>query len=323
MIILLNYSDNQIKIKLESILETKNFTIKPVGNHHLKRNLVYQIDLSNDYKYIFKLYSRYETRSKELSSLKLLESTDVKCPKIFKYGNFEDGSHWLITEYINGVLFDKVINHIEYNNLLTLFNEIGEELGKIHALKTFDFFGDWDEAGQSISNTKNYYSHFVKNMESCFKEVLNHNLPHKNLLIDAIDTIRNNYQKLNINISARLVHSDFDGRNILVQQCNGLYTLSGIIDFEASYPNNPEENLTRLYYRYFINNIDYETAFLNGYKNHMNFDVNFKERLHIYLLCFVVSNCCWAYKYAPDYYNDIIEFLRSIFKFNHKTFHKN
>lgn len=312
--IILNYSDIQIKAEIEKILQREDFTIKPVGNHHLKRHLVYLVNMKDGEKYIFKLYYRGRRRSREIASLKLLESSGVKCPGIIKYGNLEDGIEWLITHYIEGELFDKVMEDVPFCNRLKVFEEMGEELGKIHSFKTFDFFGEWDEEGNSILNIKNYHDHFVQSMEKVIKDIESQSLPDVKLLMHAVEIIRGNYEKLNIDVQARLVHNDFDGRNILVKSDNEAFRLSGIIDFEGSYPGNPEENLVQLYYRYFTENSDYETAFFNGYNKYLHLASDFKERLYIYLLCFGVDNCSWAHKQAPDYYNDNLKLLENLLK---------
>lgn len=309
---MLNYTDEQIRKELEIILERYDFDIKPVGNHNLKRHLVYQIDIKDGDKFIFKLYYRDRRRSREIASLKLLENSGVKCPKIFKYGNLLNGSQWLITKFIEGDLLDKVMGEISQDNRLNIFEEIGEELGKLHSFRTFDFFGEWDEEGKSVKNIKNYYDHFVLGMERTINEVLEQDLPDKCILINAIEIIRDNYEKFNIKIEARLMHNDFDGRNILVKENSGVYKLSGIIDFEGSYPGNADENLIQLYYRYFLDNKHYEKAFFKGYKKYINESNKFNERLNIYLLCFIVGNCSWSYIQALDYYKDNIEFLKKI-----------
>jgi aminoglycoside phosphotransferase (APT) family kinase protein len=310
--VMLNYMDEQIKTEIETIMQTEDFTIKPVGNHHLKRHLVYKIDMKDGEKYIFKLYYRDRRRSREIASLKLLENSDVKCPRIFKYGNLKDGSEWLITEYVEGDMLDKVMESISFDNKLKIFEEMGEELGKLHSFRTFDFFGEWDEEGKSIKNIKNYFEHFVQSMEKVIKEVLKQDLPDIDLLNNAIKIIKDNYKRLDIKTEARLVHSDFDGRNILVKKDKEIYKLSGVIDFEGSYPSNAEENLVQLYYRYFLDNKDYENGFFKGYKKYLDIDKDFNDRLFIYLLCFAVGNCSWAYFQAPDYYNDNIRFLKKV-----------
>lgn len=126
-------------------------------------------------------------------------------------------------------------------------------------------------------------------MEKVIKELLNQDLPNKDLFINAINIIRDNYEKLNIKAEVKLVHNDFDGRNILVKKDNEVYELSGIIDFEVSYPDTTERNLVQLYYRYFLDNKDYEDAFFKGYGKYLDIDADFNDRLYIYLLCFVVD----------------------------------
>jgi Ser/Thr protein kinase RdoA (MazF antagonist) len=309
---LTRYTEEKIKEELDKILLTKDFTIKPVGNHHLKRHLVYQIEMGDGEKYIFKLYYRDRRRSREIASLKLLEDSEIKCPKIFKYGSFEEGHQWLITKYIDGTILENILHHISYDNRLRIFEEMGTELGKLHTFKSFDFFGEWDEEGRSMNNIKNYYDYFVQSMEKDIKSVMKLNLPEKDLLLNVINTIRDNYHKLNIDIQPRLMHNDFDGRNILVKEDNGVYKISGVIDFEGCYPNNAEENLVQLYFRYFLENKEYENAFFNGYEKYLHLDSSCKERLNIYFLCFVIGNCTWAYNQAPDYYNDNIKFLKKL-----------
>lgn len=311
-------SDEQIRDILVPILQTEAFTIKPVGNHHLKRHLVYQIDMNDGKKYIFKLYYRGRRRSREIASLKILENTDVKCPRIFKYGKLDNGSEWLITGYIEGEILDKVMSDISPENMLKIFEAIGEELGKLHSFKTFDFFGEWDEEGKSIDNIRNVYDYFIKGMEKSIEEVQSQNLPDKEILNTAVKIIRDNYNLFDREILPRLVHKDFEGRNILMAKRGeeGEYELSGVIDFEASYPGNAEENFAQLYYRYFLDNKDYEDAFFKGYKKYLTLDSSFHDRLNIYLLCFVVDNCSWAYTQAVDYYRENIEFLKKILRCN-------
>ena len=61
---------------------------------------------------------------------------------------------------------------LNYTDEQIRFEEIGEELGKLHSFRTFDFFGEWDEEGKIVKNIKNYYDHFVLGMERTINEVL-------------------------------------------------------------------------------------------------------------------------------------------------------
>jgi aminoglycoside phosphotransferase (APT) family kinase protein len=165
-------------------------------------------------------------RSREIASLRVLEESAVKCPRIFRYGDLEDGSEWLITEYIEGETLDLVSTNISEANKIKIFEEIGEELGKLHSFKSFDFFGEWDENGQSVHNITDFYNYFIDSTETAIRRVVNQDLPHGIMLKRAIDKIRSNYALFNNPFISKLLHNDFDGRNILVKQYDGEYKLS-------------------------------------------------------------------------------------------------
>lgn len=128
-------------------------------------------------------------------------------------------------------------------------------------------------------------------------------------MIKAIEHIRNNYNLLKLDPVPRLLHNDFDGRNVLVKKVNEDYIISGVIDFEGSCPGNTEENFIGLYFRYFLENKDYEKAFFRGYERHLQLKEEFNKRIFTYLLCFIVGNCSWAHWQALEYYKQNIVFL--------------
>ncbi|MEG1257214.1 aminoglycoside phosphotransferase family protein [Clostridium sp.] len=311
---MLNYSYEEIKIILVEIFKENNFTIKPVGNHNLKRHLVYKITLESGKKYIFKLYYIDRRRAREIATLKLLEGSSVKCPKIYDYGNLETGEQWLITECIEGEILDGVMDKLSDENKADIFQAMGEELGKLHSFKRFNFIGKWDEDGIPINPVKDYRKYFISRSEGDIQDIYNQNLPDQEIIGEAIDKIRSNYELINSEIQPRLVHGDFDGRNILVRRNNDSYKICGIIDFEGAYPRNVEQDFSSLYYRYLLEDKELETSFLKGYNKYLGIDKGFKERLYVYLLTFGVGNCSWAYVQAPDYYYGNVEFLRRLIK---------
>lgn len=309
---MLNYRDVDIKNIVAEVLNTRELSLTPVGNHHLKRHLVYRVDMDSGIKYIFKLYYKTGRRSREISALKAIESSGIKCPKVVKWGNLESRDEWLLISYINGELLDSAIKKTSRQNTLSLYQEMGDALGKLHSYKTFHFIGDWDEEERPQDISKNYYQSFIDNQEANIKVLQGMDLPQRGLFQKAISIIRDNYNLFDIEIIPRLRHNDFDGRNILVESKGDAYEISGIIDFEQSYPGNHETDFISLYYRYFLDNNEYEKAFIKGYQNYLKIDSNFYNRLRIYLLSFAIGNCTWAYEQAPEYYKDNIAFLEKI-----------
>ncbi|MEG2289010.1 MAG: aminoglycoside phosphotransferase family protein [Clostridium sp.] len=311
---MLNYSHEEIKKILEEILKESNFTIKPVGNHSIKRHLVYEIALESGKKYIFKLYYIDKRRAREIATLKLLEGSSVRCPSVYAYGNLDTGEQWLITEWIEGEVLDCVMDKLSYENKINIFNTMGEELGKLHSFKIFEFIGEWDEGGIPINPVKDYREYFMRCSERNIEDIYNQKLPDEEIISKAIDEIRSNYELINSDVEPRLVHGDFDGRNILVRRNNDTYEVSGVIDFETAYPRNVEQDFSSLYYRYFLDDKELEASFLRGYNKYLNIDRGFKERIYVYLLTFGVGNCSWAYVQATDYYYGNVEFLKRLIK---------
>ncbi len=309
---MLVFSDQQIKEILEQILERKDFEILPVGNHHLKRHLVYKVLLPQEKPLIFKLYYIPRRRSREMASLRLLENSGVKVPRILAQGLWEEQYEWLILEYLEGVLLDQVLCGLDEICKQRLFEEMGEELGKLHDYSSFDYIGEWDEEGRPLGQEESYYDYFVQSMERAITHIENQQLPDKVVLTKSIAELRGNYFCMQIDLVPRLVHRDFDGRNILVVQRNGRYSISGILDFEGSYPGNPEENFISLYYRYFMEDTKLEEAFWRGYTKHLPRPEGFEERLQTYLLAFAIGNCSWASQQAKDYYEDNIRLLKKL-----------
>lgn len=62
-----------------------------------------------------------------------------------------------------------------------------------------------------------------------------------------------------------LCHNDFIPRNILVQQINGEWHISGLIDFEAGYPSDSDSDLTKMLFENY-NNENWRN-FISGYSS--------------------------------------------------------
>lgn len=307
---MLEYTKHQIYAILCDLLDRKDFDIIPVGNHELKRHLVFRVDFNSGDRRIFKLYYKDRRRSREIASYKLLANSTVKCPRVIQFGNLEDGTQWLMISFIEGELLDTVMHKLSDHSRHAVFEQMGIELGKIHSYQVFDFVGEWDETGKSINNRSDYYSYYVEYLETCIKDIEQNMLPDKEVLIEAIKKVRNLLPSLDVKVIPRLIHNDFDGRNILVDKKAADYELKGIIDFEGCFPGNPEENFINLYYRYFLEHRDLEEAFFKGYNRYLQTDAGFYDRLPFYLLCFAISNCSWAFYQARDYYFENIKFLK-------------
>ncbi|MTI68791.1 MAG: aminoglycoside phosphotransferase family protein [Firmicutes bacterium] len=308
---MLKYTDAQIKEKVENILN-KEVKVTPIGNHQLDRHLVYLVTDRFNHSVVFKLYYKKNRRNREIASLNLLTKSDVRCPKIVANGKLKDGTEWLITEYIKGQVFDKVRKDMDILDQLHILKEMGNELGKIHSYKTFDFFGNWDRHGKSIENIKDYRKVFIRRCERTLDNLLKQQLPDINLQRKAAKKLRDNYHLIdNISVS-RLSHNDFDGRNVLVKKTDEKWKLSGVLDFEQCIPWDKDQDIATLYHKYFLKSKEYKEAFYRGYNKYFNDkDIN-KEKINFYLLYNGLVICSWTYDVVNEYYKEGIKLLKHL-----------
>lgn len=201
-----------------------------------------------------------------------------------------------------------IFSKLDKENILSIFKDLGEGLGKIYSDRVFNYADGWDEKIKA----DNFQNYKIRKLEQRMEEIENQNLPDKELLFEAIDIIKQNYKEIFGVTEFRLTHNDFDGRNVLVEENAGIYKIKAIIDFEQSYHDNCENDLANLYFKYFIVNKQYEKCFIDGYRLYMKIDDNFHKKLKYYLILMVIEHCSWSYEKANDYYIENIEFLNKI-----------
>lgn len=300
------YDENEMKNLISNIVENKNIKITPIGNHEIKRNLVYIIH-ENDKKYVFKMYFNHGKSIRETNSLQILKDSNVKVPKLIKTGNYH-GYDWVIMEYISGETLDNVIMKMSDENKKLIFKEMGEILGKIHSFKIFDYAVTWDKTITS----QEFEDYKFKKLNKNIIEIESQNLPDKDVLYKAIKILKGNYNKIINKNEFRFTHNDFEGRNILVENTDGEYKINALIDFEHSYPDNYENDLANLYFKYFIKNKEYEKYFIDEYKSYMNIKEDFYKNIKYFLIAMVIDHCSWSFVKANDYYTENIEFLKKL-----------
>ena len=306
---MLKYTPGDLRTHTAHILGNNNFSLRPIGNHELGRHLVYQVTQPGVSPLVLKLYFKTNRRSREIASLRFLANTGVKCAKIEDVGTLPDGTEWLLSTYFPGKILDRVWDQMSQMEKVNMFNALGNELGKIHGVAIFPFFGHWDERGESLYGFRRYFTEFVRSSEYVIRHLQSQQLPDQVLLNRAVSIIRKNYSLMDTIRVSRLTHHDYDGRNILVDQGGGYWKIKGIIDFEQSYPGNREVDLAGIYARYLMGNTQWEEAFFKGYTHHLDVEEGFYQRLPYYLLCKGVVICSWTYQQAPAYYNEGIRLI--------------
>jgi Ser/Thr protein kinase RdoA (MazF antagonist) len=299
---MLQFTEKEISEQVEAIMHQQVMELQSMGNHHLKRHLVYKVTLELGEVVVYKIYYKTDRRIREIATLKKLSGSQVRSPALLKYGNMADGTEWLLMTALEGVTFEQVQSFIDPANQLRIFTAMGEELGKLHRFATFDFYGDWDEEGRPQGVKPDYGIRVQKVLEYYGQEIERQGLQEKELLLNAIDLLKEHADLLMNGKEFRLIHNDFDGRNVLVHQKDGEWVLSGVIDFEGSCPGNSEKDFVNLYHKYFLDDPTAEQAFLAGYLQYCPVDDAFYSRIPVYMLNHGIGICSWANEQAPDYY---------------------
>jgi aminoglycoside phosphotransferase (APT) family kinase protein len=306
---MLNYSNEQIK-EIVSRLLNENIEVDPIGNHELKRHLVYTIRNGSGIIGVFKFYYRKNRLNREVASLRFLEGRGVKAPKILKFGKLEDGTEWLFMDHKKGEVFTKVKDYMSEDNAKEIYEAMGEQLGKIHSLKTFDFFGNWDENGNSIENIKDFSTAFRKNVDAVLKELFDQHLEEEELQRQCAEILKG---KLNLVDDVKVAHlhnGDFGERNILIKKVDNKWKLSALIDFEHCVPYDRDSEIIDCYYRLLDENQIFAEAFKMGYEKHMKFSNDLEKKKELYGLYSGLGICSWAKIQAPDYYLEGIRILK-------------
>ena len=301
---------DELKDKLKSIVEVID-SIEPIGNHNLKRHLVYKL-LCGNKNYVIKLYYKKNRWNREVASLKILTNSDVLTPKIVDYGIFNNGLEWMIYDFVEGELLGHVSKDISLENLKQIYIDMGRQLGMIHNHKEFNFYGSMDENGQGIQDFCSYRSYF--------EDLVNRELPvlysfeHQNLELiqQAESQLKSMYALLDEVDKPTLCHNDFGPRNILVSEKNGIFYLKAIIDFEQSTLIDIDKELVQVYFPLIESNGLLAESFKLGYEEYGDIDLG-KLRLKkdFYNLYKGLGICAWAKEVDYDYYLEGIKLLEA------------
>ncbi|WBW96491.1 phosphotransferase [Oceanirhabdus sp. W0125-5] len=307
---MLNYSEKEIKDIIENILGKEIYSLKAVGNHHLKRHLVYSFKTDEDKELIFKMYYVNGRRSREVASLTLLEESMVLCPKLIDHGILDNNVEWILMERIEGVTLDSVMDLIDEESKKKIFIQIGKQLGELHKIKEYDKFGDFDIEGNVINGYKTYKEKFAKSCTNIEEWILKQELPEKELLIEGLKVLKEDIDSIEFDKTGYVTHGDYDGRNILVNEVNGEWSISGILDFEICNSSVRDRDMIALYQKYFLENKMLEEAFLEGYESYFMISQESKSVLEYLLLSSGLGICSWANIQAPDYYSEGVKLVK-------------
>lgn len=281
---------------------------EPIGNHELKRHLVYKLTC-NERAYVLKLYYKKDRWNREVANLRRFAGTEVSAPRIAGYGVFGNGLEWLVYDYIEGVLFSGVDDKLAEDNRVAIYFEMGRQLGLIHQHKC-GFYGSMDENGNSIHGFMTFKAYFRNLVERTLTKL--HGIEHDDpaLINKAESTFLAMLDSYCEEPIATLCHNDFGPRNILLAKHAGEYYLKAIIDFEQSIPTDSDEELIAVYLPILERDRGLARSFRAGYELFGKIDLDrLIAKKNFYNLLHGLGICAWAKDVDYAYYLEGVRLL--------------
>lgn len=209
--------------------------MKPLSGGYLNTN--YEMGVGG-ISYVLRISNRnHGALANEVSILRNLERT-IPAPRVVYFehhGEAESGQpQFAVLRYLSGKPLYLVEDEFTPSDVRKVGSEIGEALATIHRT-TFRGSGDFD----SNFNVQGGMDDFAV----AIRYETNRCLNSKNLKArlsereqeEVAHFIEENVSLLDSLVQARLTHSDFNQKNILVDMVNGRWTVTGIIDWEYAF----------------------------------------------------------------------------------------
>jgi hypothetical protein len=303
---------DEVKCIVANEFKTNVKEIVPCGNHDLNRNLVYRVFV-DDMSYVVKVFYKKHKIDRELQVIPLFENENPL--RILAKGVMDNGYEWLMYNYIDGWLFDHIIDDLDLDQLRLLFYQIGKKTARLHTIKTFDYFGDWQADKQSPLS--DYKAFIIKDCERMAENILSQDLSEYKCLVDAIDKMRSEYSTIRDLRVGRLCHRDLDGRNILIKVnlTDGL-KLEAFLDFEKCVVFNEYFDIIGFYRRYFLDQPKLIEPFFKGYREVLEVDESFNIELKFNLYRAGIDICSWARDVSEEFFQETLKYLEKLEAFD-------
>lgn len=245
-------------------------------------NLNYNIHISEDHKpRILRVYLRDSDAAFREHKLATLLKSTVPIPQIDFIGKFEK-YHFSIAEYLPGIsLRDLLLSDISYDISALMF-EVGTVLAHISKY-TFEQAGFFDK------NLRVNPHASIDALLIFANECLASKSVFSVLSSDTLSKIKqmlNKYQSLLLDESAtHLVHGDFDPANLLLNNINNTWKITGVLDWEFAFSGSNLWDIANMLRYAHQMPVEFEKAFLQGLHNEgLILPENWQITVHLYNL---------------------------------------
>lgn len=294
------YKREEMKLLINNILGA-NCEVLPIGNHELKRHLVYMVNTDAD-KYVFKYYYRENACNNEIYTLKLLEDTDLPVAKLIDHGMIGDSNEWILLSFIKGVPFSKHFRSIDEESRKSIFIEMGEILSKIHQIPVEEvLFAGEANYRDALEKSLNGYVSDIKKMKK--------DVP---IVQIALKYLNESMEIFETAVDGCYCHRDYDGRNVLILRNEEGWSISGVLDFEKSMYWDRSYDFTFMFINHFYEHPEYTKYFVEGYTKNMELPSNINELLKFYMVYDCIKALSWCKDLSPEYFEKCLKIIQDI-----------
>ncbi len=199
-----------------------------------------------------------------------------------------------IQEYFHGKSLKDLFNQYTTEDLsfskskfLTLFNNLGELLGKLHTI-SFDSFQEhiYNIGKKSEINWLELINlEFEMESQEARRKKLGYDNEIKTFLKDNISLLEEENEPV-------VLHNDFQWTNLIVKDSPTKIQINGIIDFDDWRVGVRAQDFVKMEFFTLkpINNVDIRESFYYGYRKNCNIGQDFFKKLDIYSLLWFLKN---------------------------------
>ncbi|MHA2048014.1 MAG: dihydrodipicolinate synthase family protein [Promethearchaeota archaeon] len=172
------------------------------------------------------------------------------------------------------------------NRFQTLFDTLGHTLANLHQIKFESYFKNIREIGKS--KRVSYFEAFNNELEN----ILDKTNRNKAMPINEVkDFFKENATLIEDEDEFVSLHNDFQGRNILVKEDQGIIRVNGLVDFDDWCVGSRAQDFIKFEFLILqpLANPSVNSAFYNAYSESFPINNNFRKKIEIYKLLWLLK----------------------------------
>ncbi|MFX1393773.1 MAG: dihydrodipicolinate synthase family protein [Promethearchaeota archaeon] len=219
-----------------------------------------------------------------IANLIYYDETKERVPYIFTIMDYNHGK--TLQNVVNEYLREK--RSITTPKFLTLFNNLGEILAKLHEIEFDSFYEKIFYIG--TNKKKNWFEIINAELEYEIQEAKKFKLEY---ISEINDYFRDNATLIEEEKNPILIHNDYQANNIIIKDEPGSIRISGLIDFDDWRIGVRALDFVKMDYwtLEYLKKPQLNEAFKQGYVNYNNYIINdeFKKKIELYSLLWLLK----------------------------------